>query len=164
MLSIVTTFIPKMSIINSMSTKTKLESALKDAIRASDEVRKRTLRMAISAIRLAEVEKGESLDESALLAIIHKEVKSRQESIEEARHAGRLDLVEASEAEIQVLHDYLPQSLSPEELEGLARQVIAEVGATSPREMGQVMKAIVPRLEGRATGEQASQVVRKLLQ
>jgi uncharacterized protein YqeY len=147
-----------------MSTKTELESALKDAIRASDEVRKRTLRMAISAIRLAEVEKGESLDESALLAIIHKEVKSRQESIEEAHRAGRLDLVEASEAEIQVLHDFLPQPFSPEELENLARQVIAEVGAASPREMGQVMKVLVPRLEGRATGEQASQVVRKLLQ
>jgi uncharacterized protein YqeY len=147
-----------------MSTKTKLESALKDAIRASDEVRKRTLRMAISAIRLAEVEKGESLDESALLAILHKEVKSRQESIEEARRAGRLDLVEASEAEIQVLHDFLPKPLSPEELERLARQVIAEVGAASPREVGHVMKVLVPRLEGRATGEQASQVVRKLLQ
>jgi len=150
-------------IIEVMSTKTELESALKDAIRASDEVRKRTLRMAISAIRLAEIEKGGLLDESALLAIIHKEVKSRQESIEEAQRAGRPDLVEASEAEIQVLHDFLPQPLSPEELESLARQVIAEVGAASPREMGQVMKSLVPRLEGRATGEQASQVVRKLL-
>jgi uncharacterized protein YqeY len=146
-----------------MSTKTKLESALKDAMRASDDVRKRTLRMAISAIRLAEVEKGGSLDESALLAIVLKEVKSRQETIEEAQRAGRPDLVESSEAEIQVLHDFLPQSLAPEELENLARQVIAEVGATSPREMGLVMKTLVPRLEGRATGEQASQVVRRLL-
>ena len=152
-----------MSIIVAMSTKINLESALKDAMRASDDVRKRTLRMAISAIRLAEVEKGGSLDESALLAIILKEVKSRQETIEEAQRAGRPDLVESSEAEIQVLLDFLPQSLSPEELETLARQVIAEVGATSPREMGLVMKTLVPRLEGRATGEQASQVVRRLL-
>lgn len=146
-----------------MNTKTVLESALKDAMRASDVVRKRTLRMAISAIRLAEVEKGGALDENALLGILHKEIKSRQESIEDARRANRPDLVADSEAEIQILQGFLPQPLSPEELENLARQVIAEVGAASPREMGQIMKQLMPRLEGRATGEQASQVVRKLL-
>ena len=147
-----------------MITKTQLEAALKDAMRAGDEVRKRTLRMALSAIRLAEIEKGGALDESALLAVIHKEIKSRHESIEDARRAGRPDLIADSEADIHVLQEFLPQPLSPEELENLARQVIAEIGATSPREMGQVMKALIPRLEGRATGEQASQVVRKLLQ
>jgi len=147
-----------------MNTKTELETALRTAMKAGDQVRKRTLRMAISAIRLAEVEKGGELEESAVMAILHKEVKTRQESIEEAKHANRPDLVAASEAEIRVLQDFLPQSLTPEELEELARQVIQEVGATSPREMGQVMKALVPRLEGRATGEQASQVVRRLLQ
>jgi len=121
------------------------------------------LRMALSAIRLAEVEKREALDESAVLTILQKEVKTRQESIEEAKRANRPDLVAASEDEIQVLRDFLPQPLTPEELENLAREVIVEVGATSPREMGQVMKVLVPRLEGRATGEQANQVVRKLL-
>ena len=146
-----------------MNTKTQLETALKDAMRASDDVRKRTLRMALSAIRLAEVEKGGALDESALLAILQKEIKSRQETIEDARRAGRPDLEAASQAEIEVLKGYLPQALSPEELENLARQVIAEVGATSMREMGQVMKVLIPRLEGRATGDQASQVVRNLL-
>jgi len=146
-----------------MNTKTELESALKDAMKAGDAVRKRTLRMALSAIRLAEVEKREPLDESAVLTILQKEVKTRQESIEEAKRANRPDLVAASEDEIQVLQDFLPQPLTPEELENLAREVIVEVGATSPREMGQVMKVLVPRLEGRATGEQANQVVRKLL-
>jgi len=147
-----------------MLTKAQLESALKDALRAGDDLRKNTLRLALSAIRLAEVEKGASLDESALLAVLQKEVKSRRESIADAQRANRLDLVSAAEAEIVVLETYLPHPLSPAELEILARQVIQEVGATSLREMGQVMKVLIPKLQGRATGDQASQAVRKLLQ
>jgi uncharacterized protein YqeY len=147
-----------------MATKAQLESDLKEAMRANDDLRKRTLRMAISAIRLAEVEKGAALDENAILAILQKEVKTRQEAIAEARRANRPDLEEASQAEIAVLESYLPKALSPEELENLARQAVAEVGATSPQQMGQVMKVLMPRLQGRATGDQASQVVRKLLQ
>lgn len=147
-----------------MSAKSELESALKDAMRAGDDLRKRTLRMAISAIRLAEVDKGAALDDAAVLSLLQKEIKARQESIEDARRADRPDLIEASQAEIAVLQDYLPQQLTPEELETLAKQVIAEVGATSAREMGQVMKVLAPRLQGRAPGDQASQVVRRLLQ
>jgi uncharacterized protein YqeY len=147
-----------------MVTKAQLESDLKEAMRLNDDLRKRTLRMAISAIRLAEVEKGAALDEEAILTILQKEVKSRQEAIAEARRANRPDLEEASKAEIGVLESYLPKAFSPEELENLARQAIAEVGATSPQQIGQVMKVLMPRLQARATGEQASQVVRKLLQ
>ncbi len=147
-----------------MTLKDQLESALKDAMRSGDDLRKRTLRMALSAIRFSEIEKGAALDDNAVMAVLQKEIKSRQESIADARRANRPDLEAASQAEIQVLETYLPKSLSPEELETLARQVIAEVGATSPREMGQVMKTLLPRLQGRATGDQASQVVRKLLQ
>jgi hypothetical protein len=147
-----------------MNTKAQLESSLKDAMRSSNDLRKRTLRMALAAIRFAEVEKGSALDESAVLAALQKEIKSRHESIEDARRANRPDLVEAAQAEMAVLQGFLPQSLSPAELEALAHQVIAEEGATSLRDMGRVMKSLVSRLEGRATGDQASQVVRKLLQ
>lgn len=147
-----------------MSTKIQLENALKDAMRSGDDLRKRTLRMALSAIRLAEVDKGAALDDAAVLSLLQKEIKSRQESIEDARRADRPDLIEASQAEIAVLQDFLPRQLTLEELETLAKQVIAEVGATSAREMGQVMKVLVPRLQGRAPGDQASQVVRRLLQ
>jgi uncharacterized protein YqeY len=153
-----------MGIIKTMDTKEKLENDLKEAIRAKDTIRKRTLRMVISAIRLVEVDKRQPLDESGVLAILQKEVKSRQEVIEESKRADRPDLIAEAEAEIAVLEEYLPSPLSPEELECLAQQVINETGASSPKEMGQVMKALVPRLEGRATGQQASQVVRKLLQ
>jgi hypothetical protein len=146
-----------------MTTKAELENALKDAMRSGDDVRKRTLRMALSAIRLVEVDKGGPLDESGVMAVLQKELKARQETIEEAQRANRPDLVADTQAEIVALESFLPQQLSPEELESLARQVIAEVGASSPREMGQVMKVLIPRLQGRATGDQASQVVRKLL-
>jgi uncharacterized protein YqeY len=146
-----------------MDIKTQLENSLKDALRSGDDVRKRTLRMALSAIRFQEIEKGKALDDSAVMAILQKELKARHESIEDARRADRPDLIAASQAEIEVLQGFLPRPFTPEELEALARQVIAEVGATSMREMGPVMKALTPRLEGRATGDQASQAVRKLL-
>ena len=147
-----------------MGIKATLENDLKDAMRSGDALRKSTLRMALASIRLAEVDKGGPLDENALLGILHKEIKSRQESIDDARRANRKDLEETSLAEMSILQAYLPQAFSPQELEDLAKQAIAEVGATSLREMGQVMKVLVPRLEGRATGDQSSQVVRKLLQ
>jgi uncharacterized protein YqeY len=147
-----------------MHMKLKLESDVKDAMRRGDSLRKNTLRLALSSIRLAEIDRGSQINENAVIAILHKEVKSRQESIEDAQRAGRPELEQAAREEINVLQVYLPQALSPEELEVQAKQVIAEVGAASLREMGQVMKVLLPRLAGRATGDQVSQVMRKLLQ
>lgn len=147
-----------------MDLKTQLESTLKDAMRSRDDVRKRTVRMALLAIRMTEIENGKPLDEAALNAIIPKEIKSRQEAIAEARRANRPDLVSASEAELKVLESFLPPQLNPQELEALARQAITEAGAASPADMGKVMKLLTPRIQGRATGAQASQLVRQLLQ
>jgi len=146
-----------------MTIKAQLENDLKEAMRANDDLRKRTIRMALSAIKLAEIEKGATLEDSAVLATLQKEIKSREEAIADAERANRPDLIAASQAEMAVLQAYLPKQLSAEELEGLAKQAIEESGATSIREMGQVMKLLVPRLQGRATGDQASQMVRKLL-
>jgi uncharacterized protein YqeY len=147
-----------------MTTKTELETSLKDAMRAGDDVRKRTLRMALSAIKQAEIDKSQVLDETGIAAILQKEIKSRRESIVDAQRANRPDMIKAAEAEIAVIEGYLPQALSPEEIEKLAKLVITELGAASPKDMGQVMKALLPRLQGRATGDQVSAVVRKLLQ
>jgi uncharacterized protein len=146
-----------------MITKNELETALKEAMRSGDNLRKNTLRMVLSAIKLAEIDRGASLDEAGITAVLLKEVKSRQESIADAQRANRPDLVSAAEAEIEVLESFLPKAMTEEELDDLAKQVIEEVGATSLREMGQVMKVLVPRLQGRATGDKASQAVRKLL-
>ena len=147
-----------------MDLKSTLQSDLKDAMRRGEETRKSTLRMALSAIKLAEVEKDAHMDEAAYLAIIQKEIKARRESIADAERAHRPELVTQAEQEIKVLQGYLPPAFSQEELEALVKAAVAEVGASSIREMGQVMKVLVPRLQGRASNDQASQVVRKLLQ
>jgi uncharacterized protein YqeY len=144
-----------------MSVKTQLEDSLKAAMRSGDDLRKRTLRMALSAIRLAEVERGGPLDDAAVLAILQKEMKSRNEAIEEARRASRPDLEQGNQAEIEVIREFLPAQLTDKELEELARQAIAEVGAVGLNEVGKVMKTLAPRLQGRATGDRASQMVRK---
>lgn len=146
-----------------MNTKAKLENALKDAMRAKDEQRKSTIRLALSSIKLAEIEKKNVLDESAVLAILQKEVKSRHEVIEESQRANRPDLVEKAEIEIAILEEFLPDQLSEDELEEITREVIEEVEAGSMSDMGRVMKELIPRLEGRASGQEASQMVRKLL-
>ena len=147
-----------------MDLKSTLQTDLKDAMRHGDEARKSTIRMALTAIKLAEVEKGSNMDETAYLAIIQKEIKGRRESIADAERAHRPDLIPPAEEEIKILQGYLPAALSEGELEAIVKEVILEVGASSMREMGQVMKALIPRLQGRASNDQASQVVRRLLQ
>jgi uncharacterized protein YqeY len=144
-------------------TKTKLSKDLKDALRAKDELRKRTLRMALAAIKNAEIDKNAALDETDVLAILQKEVKFRYETIEGAEKAGREDLVAEAKAEIVIVEEYLPRGLSPKELEDIVRDTIAEVGATSPREMGQVMQAVMPKVRGRADGKEVNQIVSRLL-
>lgn len=146
-----------------MTLREKLQADLKNAIRSGDNLQKSTLRMVISSVRMAELDKGRELNDAETIAILQKEVKSRQESIADARQAGREDLVNEAEEEIEVLQEYLPQPFTDAELEALAREAIAEAGAESPREMGSVMKLLMPRLEGRATGQEASRVVQKLL-
>ena len=146
-----------------MPSKADLENALKDSMRSGDDVRKRTLRMVLSSLKLAEVEKRGPLDEAGIAGILRKEIKMRQEAIEEAGRAARTDLAQASQAELAVLEAYLPKALEPNELEALVRQAITESGASGPQEMGKVMKILVPRVEGRADGKQLSNLVRDLL-
>ena len=155
---------PECGIISCMNPKIKLENALKDAIRSKDDVRKSAIRMALASVRLVEIESGHELDENALFSVLQKEIKAHQETIGEAQRAGRQDMISAREAEIAVLQEFLPKPFSPEELEALVREAIAEIGAVAATDMGKVMKILVPRLQGRATGNDASQVIRKLLQ
>jgi hypothetical protein len=147
-----------------METKAQLEIALKEAMKAGDDVRKRTVRMVLAAVRQVEIDRQVKLDETAVLAIIQKEIKTRKDAVEEARHAIRPDIVAATEAEIVVLQTYLPQALGTDELQLLIEAAIAEAGAASPADMGKVMKLLMPRLAGRATGAQVSAIVRQLLQ
>lgn len=147
-----------------MTTKNQLETFLKEAMRSGDDIRKRTVRLALSAIKLAEIDRGQALDETGIAAILQKEIKTRREAIADAQRANRPDLITASEAEIAIIEGFLPKALPVEEVEALAKQVIQELGATSLKDMGQVMKALLPRLQGRAAGDQVSAVVKKILQ
>lgn len=119
--------------------------------------------MALAAIKLAEVEKRGSLNEPDILAILQKETKGRKETIEDAKKANRDDLIKSAEAELAVLQTYLPQPLLPEELDELIQTSIEETGATNPGDMGKVMKALMPKVQGRADGKVVSQRVRELL-
>lgn len=147
-----------------METRQKLETALKDAMRSGDDLRKQNVRMVMSTMKLSEIEKGSPLDEAAVIAVIQKELKSRQEALQEAEKANRPDLASRARDEIAFLETFLPKQLTPEELAELAREAIAETGASSPADMGKVMKAMLPKVQGRAPGDQVSQAVRKLLQ
>src|SRR5512138_1548941 len=126
-----------------MSIKTQLNDSLKDAMKSGDEVRKRTVRMALASIKQVEVDKRIELDDAAVTAILQKEVKNRRESLEEARKASRPDLIEANEAEIRVLEAFLPKAMPAEELRALVQAAIDETGATSPSDMGKVMKTVM---------------------
>lgn len=147
-----------------MELKLKLENDLKDAMRAGDDVRKNSIRMVIAAIKLAQVEKGGSLDDQTILSLIQKEIKSRKEAIADAEKAKRPDLISVANAEISVLEVYLPAQMSKEELSTLAQAAINESGASQQSDMGKVMKLLMPRIQGRAPNDQISLVVRQLLE
>lgn len=127
-------------------------------------MRKQNIRMVMSAIKLNEVEKGSSLDEASVIAIIQKELKTRQEALQDAQKANRPDLEEQYQEEITFLESFLPQQLSLEALGALVSETIKEIGASGPADMGKVMKALMPKLQGRASGNQVSQAVREQLQ
>ena len=146
-----------------MLTKEKLQQDLKDAMRAGDDVAKRTLRGLLTAIKLAEVESLSEIEEDGLTALIQKEVKSRRETVEEASANDRQDLADSTQAEIDFLQTFLPEQMTEEAIQNLAQETIQELNASGPQAMGQVMKALLPKIAGRADGKLVSQVVKSLL-
>jgi len=136
---------------------------MKEALRSRDTLRLETIRGVRGAIRNKEIEIGESLGEDGILRVIRALVKQRSDSIEQFRAAGRDDLVEKESAERAVLMAYLPAAPDEAEVERVVREMIAEVGATSPKEMGRVMKPALERLGPAADGKLVSQIARRLL-
>jgi uncharacterized protein YqeY len=152
------------SIIRRMSIKTQLNESMKDAMKSGDEVRKRTVRMALAAVKQVEVDKRLELDDAAIMNLIQKEIKNRREALEEAKKASRADLIEANEAEINVLQAFLPKAMPAEELRLIVQAAISETGASSPADMGKVMKTVMPKVAGRAPNDMVSATVREFLQ
>jgi len=149
-----------------MTLQERVDSDLKDAMRAKDAGRLGVLRMLKSALKYAAIEKsgpeGE-LDDAESTQVIRKQVKQRQDSIESFEKGGRAELAEKEQGEVEILNQYLPAAMNPDELARLVRETITEVGATSKAQMGAVMKALGPKVAGRADGKTLSQEVQKQL-
>ncbi len=149
-----------------MSLQKRIDEDLKAAMRAKDAARLGVLRLLKAALKNAAIEKvgadGE-LDDTDAIAVVRKQVKQRQDSIESFEKGGRAELAEKEKAEITVLNQYLPQAMSAAELQKIVTDTISEVGATSRTQMGAVMKAVQPKIGGRADGKTLSQEVSRQL-
>jgi uncharacterized protein YqeY len=146
-----------------MSMIGELERELTNAIRAQDELRRNVLRLALSGLRLAEKDLQRPLSNQEELQVLQRERKRRIEAAEAFRKAGREAQAQREEAELVVLEEFMPEPLSEAELEDLIDDVIAEVGATSIRDLGRVMADVMPQVSGRADGSVVTQLVREKL-
>lgn len=145
------------------SLKDQIQNDLADAMRNKQEIRKSALRMLIAAIKNTEIEARKPLDDAGVVTVIQKQVKQRRESIVEFQKGNRQDLVEKESAEAEVLETYLPEQADPAEIEAAARTLIAETGASGPRDLGKVMPTLTKQFAGRADGRAISDIVKGLL-
>jgi len=143
--------------------KQKLADDLKQAMKGGDKVKRSAIRLAMAAIKNAEIARQTVLEDGDILGVITKEVRQRKESIEAFKQGGRQELVAIEEAEMAVLEQYLPQQMSRDEIIAEARRVIEEVGAESIRDKGKVMPPLIAKLKGRADGREINEVVTELL-
>ncbi|GAB4322830.1 MAG: hypothetical protein Kow0010_03790 [Dehalococcoidia bacterium] len=143
--------------------KDTLQEDLKQAMRARDETRKSTVRMLIAAVKNAEIAAGKPLSDEEVVGVLQKQAKQRRESITEFEKGNRQDLVQRERAELELIEAYLPAQADPAEIEAAARKLIADTGATGPRDIGKVMPSLMKQFAGRADGKQISEIVRGLL-
>ena len=143
--------------------KSQLGDDLKSALRSGDKLRLSVVRLLSALIKNREVEKRGPLTEAEVLQAVIASCKQRQESIEQFTQGGRADLVEKESAELGILQSYLPTPLTGEELRALIRQTIQDVQAATPKDMGKVMAALMPKVTGRADGKTVSALVREML-
>jgi uncharacterized protein len=149
-----------------MTLHERVDSDLKEAMRAKDAAKVGVLRMLKSALKYAAIAKAGAeadLDDAEAVQVIRKQAKQRQDSIESFEKGGRAELAEKEKEELAILNSYLPQAMGPDELANVVRETIADVGATSKAQMGSVMKALQARLGGRADGKTLSAEVQKQL-
>jgi uncharacterized protein YqeY len=146
-----------------MALKTTLEEKLKDAMRNNLVTERNTIRMVLTSIKLAEVERGKALEDNEIVAILQKEIKMRKETILEAEKGAREDIIKATQEEIGVLENYLPKQMSQDEVRAIIAKIITDVNAVDIKDMGKVMKVAVPEIAGKASNDLISQTVRAML-
>lgn len=143
--------------------KDKLMSALKDAMRAKDTQKRDTLRLLQAAIKQVEIDEQKDLNTEEEMEVLIKEAKKRRESIDELENAGRGDEASDERYELELITSFLPEQMSREEVEALAKDAIEQTGATEQKDMGRVMGVLAPKTKGRADGKMVSTIVRELL-
>ena len=143
--------------------KEALQNALKDAMRNKDKERRDVIRLVQSAIKQVEIDEQKELNDDEVMSILQKEAKKRRESIAELEKAGRDESAESEKFELTVIEEFLPKQLTLEELKPIVQNAINEVGATSMKETGQIMKIVMPQVQGRADGRQVNTIVKELL-
>jgi len=146
-----------------MSLYEEIDAQLKVALKAKNKIALDALRGLRAVIKNKEVELRRKLEDAEILQLVVKQIKQRQDSIEQFKKGNRFDLVEKESKELEILKQFLPPPLSKAELEQLLQQIIVEVGATGPRDMGRVMKEAMSRISGRAEGKVVSEIVKHLL-
>lgn len=150
--------------MSEQTLKTRINEAMKEAMRAQDKPRRGTIRLIQSEIKRIEVDEQAELEDERVLSLLDKMLKQRRDSLKQYREAGRDDLADKEQAEIEVIQDFMPAQLSTEALQQLAQEAIQRSGAESMRDMGKVMAILRPAVLGRADMETVSQVVRQQLQ
>lgn len=146
-----------------MTLKERIQEDLKTAMKSRDQLRLSVIRLAKAAITNLEIARGHELTDPETLEVLAKESKQRNDAINEYEKAGRNDIVNTLKEEIKILQEYLPAQLSEAEISQLVKETIAELGATSKKEMGKVMSALMPKTKGRADGKIVNQIVNSLL-
>ncbi|WMC11012.1 GatB/YqeY domain-containing protein [Oceanimonas pelagia] len=146
-----------------MSLKDQLSAQQKDAMRAKDKARLGTLRMLMAEIKQKEIDSRETLDDDGIIAVITKMVKQRKDAASQFEQAGRQELADGERQEIAVLQEFLPQPLTEDELDTLLTQAIADTGATGMQDMGKVMTALKPQIQGRADMGKVSATIKAKL-
>ncbi len=147
-----------------MKLQERIEQALKEAIREKHENKRNAIRLLLTAVKVKEKELKRALDEMETQQVIASQIKQRRDAVDQYQLAQRADLAASEEDEIRILQAFLPAALTPETLEKLVVEVIAELGAQSAKDMGRVMKALMPKVAGRADGKQVNDLVRSRLQ
>ncbi len=146
-----------------MALKEQLRTDMAAAMKQGDTANRDVLRMMLAAIKQAEIDDQVTLDDAGVVAVLTKQAKQRRESIADYEKAGRADLVAQEQAELAIIEMYLPQLMGRDQVQALAAQVIADLGVTDIKGMGQVMGKLMPQLKGQADGRLVNEVVRELL-
>jgi hypothetical protein len=146
-----------------MALKEQLDQDLKAAMREKDQLKLDTIRGLKSAIKYREIELMKPLEDAGVLGVVSSEIKRRKDSIEQYRAGNRPDLADKEEAEARLLQAYLPAQLTADELAAKVDAAIAQTGAKGPKDMGAVMKALLPEVQGKADGKAVSELVKARL-